>query len=491
MRILTAEEMRRADALTIERGIPGLILMETAAAAVVAFLEQRFEPLAAERIAILCGKGNNGGDGFAIARQIKVKHPGADVMVFAVAPDQLKGDAAANYAMWLAVGGSVEAEITPAMRQATIIVDALLGTGLEGPAREPFARLIEEVNLGFDGAAIVSVDIPSGMRSDVGESGDCVRADYTVTFTAPKLGQVLPPNCEFCGELVTIPIGTSAEILAECSEPRFLSEPAEFSALFAPRALDSNKGSYGHVLVIGGAPGKTGAAEMSGVAALRAGAGLVSVATPEPVALRTLELMTGRLDDPAVFERKTLIAMGPGLGSETREVEFARRVFAEAKVPMVVDADALNALAGRDWRGSGALRVLTPHPGEMSRLSGGSVEEVQRDRVNAAVSLAKERNVAAVLKGYRTVIAWPDGELWVNPTGGPALAKGGSGDVLTGLIAGLLAQFPDDPKRAVAAAVWLHGRAGDLAAAAAHENIVLATDLFAQLPHAMEECASV
>lgn len=484
--------MRAADALTMERGIPGIVLMENAAARVVEFLESRFAPLEAERVAILCGKGNNGGDGLAIARQIRVKHPAADLRVFlAAAPGELAGDAAANLRMWHAVGGSVEREITPAMRSATLVLDALLGTGLTGSPKEPYAALIQEINRGFPNATIVAVDIPSGMPSDTAEAiGPCVQADHTVTFTAPKLGQVLPPNCESTGELITAPIGTSDDILATVSTPPFyLADPAAFAPLFAPRPRDSNKGTYGHVLVAGGAPGKTGAAEMCGEAALRIGAGLVTVAMPEPVALRRPELMTATLAAPLEFllDRKTVVAAGPGLGHQHRD--WVRRLALEIALPLVIDADALQEVAGLTMPPA-SIRVLTPHPGEMARIISSTVEAVQRDRLAAACALAARQHAAVVLKGYRTIIAWPDGEVWINPTGSPALAKGGTGDVLAGFIAGLLAQHPEKPRLAVAAAVWLHGRCGDLASAVHGDCSVLATDLFAYLPAAIEECAS-
>jgi NAD(P)H-hydrate epimerase len=274
----------------------------------------------------------------------------------------------------------------------------------------------------------------------------------------------------------------------------------DFQRMFAPRPKDSNKGNYGHVLVVAGSRGRTGAAAMCGMAALRAGAGLCTVATAEsalvPIAGYAPELMTDPLretaggaiaDQEIELGKKSVMAIGPGLGTESGTVALVRRTFRDCKVPLVVDADALNALAGSDWRGHEAFRVLTPHPGEMARLTGKSIPEIQSDRLGCARALAKERNVVVVLKGDRTLIAMPDGRVWVNPTGSPAMATGGSGDVLTGMIAGMLAQFPQEPELAVAAAVYLHGRAGELGAAALTEQAFVAGDLLRFLPDAIHD----
>ena len=509
MKVLTAAQMREVDRKTIELGIPGLILMENAAARVVEFLAEKFKALDRERIVVICGKGNNGGDGLAIARQLHTRfHPGNLRVILAANPEELKGDAAENHRMLTAAGLSTAPEITPEMRQATIVVDALLGTGFAGPARGKYAELIHQMNTGFPEAAIVAVDVPSGLESDSGASaGESVRADYTVTFTAPKLCQVLSPACEACGQLRVAQIGSPAALF-EDNDSIFLSvtEPRMFARLFRPRVADSNKGLYGHVLVIAGSRGKTGAAVMAGTAALRVGAGLVTVASAESaisaIASYTPELMTETLaetevgsiamrawDDGAlarVLKRKDVVAIGPGMGSHPESVELMRRIIEDCEVPMLVDADALNALGNTDYRANHP-RVFTPHPGEMSRLTGLSIQEVQADRIGVARCYAQRHSVTLVLKGNRTVIAFPDGRVFVNPTGSPALAKGGTGDILAGLIAGLMAQFRDEQDAAVLAAVYLHGRAGELGAAELGERTLLATDLFRFLPEAMRE----
>jgi len=273
-------------------------------------------------------------------------------------------------------------------------------------------------------------------------------------------------------------------------------EPPMFRNLLKPRPRDAHKGSFGHVLVMAGSRGKTGAAAMSGMAALRSGAGLVTVASAESaipvIAAHAAELMTEPLEDArleAIARNKDVIAIGPGLGTLPDTVAMVRRVFAEFAQPLVVDADGLNALAGTQWSGAGKLRVLTPHPGEMARLCGSRTAEISADRVAAARELATARQVRLVLKGERTLIAFPDGRVWINPTGTPAMATGGAGDILTGLIAGFLGQFPNEPDTAIAAAVYLHGLAGELGAAVLTEKCLMATDLLRFLPQALEHCA--
>jgi len=510
MKVLTAEQMRAVDRRTMEMGIPGLVLMENAGHRVVEFLSETFAPLDGRHIVILCGKGNNGGDGFVVARQLHTRlRPRRLDVVLASLPGELRGDAAENLRMLLACGCPVAQEIAPEMREATIVVDALLGTGLKGPAAGRMAGLIREINHGFPRAKIVALDIPSGLGSDSGAvEGGVVRADYTITFTAPKIGQVMPPGCDYVGDLRVCPIGSPPELM-DRDDSIFLSliEAAFFARLFAPRDRGSHKGDFGHVLVIGGSRGKTGAAAMAGVAALRAGAGLVTVASAESaigsIASHAPEIMTEPLpeteagsislrafDDEclsSVIERKTVVALGPGLGTHPDTAEVVRRLVSEISAPLVIDADGLNALAGTEIRGHSL--ILTPHPGEMARLTGKNVAGIQTDRIGTARTFATDRGVTLVLKGQRTLIAFPDGRVWINPTGSPAMASGGSGDILTGLLAGFLAQFPAEPENAVAAAVYLHGLAGELGAAEIGEKALVATDLLQFLPEAMEQCA--
>jgi NAD(P)H-hydrate epimerase len=491
MKVLTAAEMREVDRRTIELGIPGIVLMENAGHRVVEFLAERFAPLAEQRIAVLCGKGNNGGDGLVIARQLftRVRPRTLDVVLLAD-PAELQGDAAGNYRMLEACGCPIAREVHESARRATLVIDALLGTGIAGPAKGAILDGIRAINTGFPLAKVVAVDIPSGMPSDLAEPvGEFARADATVTFTAPKLGQVMPPNCDRTGELIVGAIGSPATLYAEI--PISLVEPAMFRDLLAPRPRSGHKGTFGHVLVVGGSAGKTGAPSMSGMAALRAGAGLVTVASaPEAIpqiASHAPELMTEDADHhlEELLPGKTVVAIGPGLGRDERASNLVHRALA-FEGPMVMDADSLLAdlpdLHGR-------VRVLTPHPGEMGRLTGKSIADVQKDRLGVARGFARERGVTLVLKGQRTVVAFPDGRAWINPTGTPALGTGGTGDILTGLIAGFLAQFPKQPDEAVAAAVYLGGLAAEIGACELGEKSFLATDILRYLPRAIEACA--
>ncbi len=491
MRVLSAAEMRDVDRRTEELGVPGVVLMENAGHRVVEFLAARFAPLGAQRIAVICGKGNNGGDGMVIARQLYTRfQPRSLDVVLLAEPDDLKGDAAANYRMLAACGCPVAREIPARARLATLVIDAVLGTGVAGPASGHALEAIREINTGFPLAKLVAVDIPSGMPSDSGDSeGEVARADATVTFTAPKIAHVMPPNCDRIGELIVAPIGSPPSLYEHVQLS--VVEPSMFAPLLAPRPRWGHKGTFGHVLVVAGSPGKTGAAAMSGIGALRAGAGLVTVASAESaipqISSHAAELMTAKIGDlDQIAKDKTVIAMGPGLG-RTLEIEaLVRRALQKFEQPMVLDADAL---IGALESPPGRIRILTPHPGEMARLTGKSTAEVQKDRIGAAREFATARHVTLVLKGQRTTIGFPDGRVWINPTGTPALGTGGSGDVLTGMISGLLAQFPTQPDEAVAAAVYLGGLAGEIGAREIGEKSFIATDILKYLPQAMEECA--
>jgi NAD(P)H-hydrate epimerase len=367
------------------------------------------------------------------------------------------------------------------MRTATILVDALFGIGLTGPPREPYSSMIDLVNTGFPCAKVVAVDIPSGLASDEGVTPwRHVRADATVTFTAPQPAHFLDPNRAACGEVVVAPIGTPPNL---SRSDLAVTTPATIRHLFGPRPVTAHKGSFGHVLLIGGAEGKTGAAAMAGLAALRAGAGLVTVASSSRSGLAP-EIMTEPLNGFQT-DGKTVLAVGPGLGTHAPWLET---LVESAPQPLVLDADALNLLAAdRRPLPAGRKLIMTPHPGEMSRLTGRPTSEIQANRISVAREYAAANQLTLVLKGRNTLVALPDSTVWINPTGGPAMATGGSGDILTGLIAGLTGQFPGESYDAVRAAVWLHGRAGDLAAAELGEKCVIATDLLRMLPAAMSE----
>lgn len=512
MKVLTAAEMREVDRLTSERGIPGLILMENAAGRVVDFLLQTFAPLSRHDIAVVCGKGNNGGDGFAVARQLFTRNLCRTLTVFETFDaTTLTGDALANRKMLDACGCPVQSVLRNEPNLATIVVDAVLGTGLKGPATGPSLEAIHKINTCFPSASKVAIDIPSGLPSDDSNAeGEFVRADYTVTFTAPKRSQVFSGSYGLMGKLAVFPIGSPADLCQRNPALTLnLTEPAEIRHLFAKRPSDSNKGMYGHVWVVGGSFGKSGAPAMAGLGSYRMGAGLVTVAIPKSVltavaAVRP-ELMTEPLAETEgglihvsevdrllkLLEKMTVLAVGPGLGGGAEVKRVVERLYVESSLPGVFDADALNALAGNLPHASGKVRILTPHPGEMGRLASKSTKEIQSDRLGTAQRFAHDTGATVVLKGDRTIVAFPDGETWVNPTGSPSMATGGTGDILTGMIAGSISQHPDDWKRALIAAVWLHGRCGELAGQRLGEECTLATDLLDSLPAAIDELRPV
>jgi ADP-dependent NAD(P)H-hydrate dehydratase / NAD(P)H-hydrate epimerase len=514
MKILTAAQMQRIDRLTTGRfGVPSLTLMENAGRAVVEFLSERYAPLAERKIAILCGRGNNGGDGMVVARCLRQRGLAPRVVLFGD-PATLKGDAAVNYrrlseiaAPEIVKGSEGWERVRPSISGSTLIVDALVGTGLSKPLHGLLLEVIRDLAKDFPQARFVAVDLPSGISADGGELiGESLRVEASVTFTAPKQTHVFPPACERVGEWVVKEIGTPRELLEDDGELFLnLTEPGDVNWLAEPRRRDSHKGTYGHVLVLAGSFGKAGAAAMAARAGLRVGAGLVTVATARSV-LPTVagfgvELMTeplpetesggismralseGHLD--RLVEGKAVLAIGPGLGTAPETVELVRAVVNRYKIPIVLDADGLNAFAGciHTLQTEGRVRVLTPHPGEMARLTGQKTSEVVAGRIDIARNFARERGCVLVLKGFRSLTALPSGQVWVNPTGNPGMATGGSGDVLTGIMAGLLAQFSSRPAGEVAtAAVYLHGLAGDIAASMVGEAPLIAGDILESLP---------
>jgi len=522
-KILTAKQMQEIDRISSEKlGIPSLVLMENAGRNVFRLLEEKFPQLATERILMLCGKGNNGGDGFVVARQLLMRGYRPRVVLLAEA-ESLQGDARRNCEILLQSG--LAPTIVPNQSDwfrtraefltSSLIVDAILGTGLDRPLEGFYREVIVDLSRNFAAIPIVAVDVPSGIPSDTGEAlGVSVRARYTVTFTAPKWCHVFPPNCERLGEWRVTPIGTPPYVY-ENDPTLFLNLlGAEDLAPFArQRARDSHKGDYGHVLVVGGSLGKSGAAALTALGALTAGAGLVTAAVPagilplvagaaptlmtEPLAENDAGAVSCRSFDYGRFAgiaaNKSVLALGPGLSTHPEAVEFARRVVRESsQVPLVVDADGLNAFAGAAelLDGTGRKLILTPHPGEMARLTGLTTDQVQAKRVEVARQFSIEHKAYVVLKGNRTLIAEPGGQVYVNPTGNPGMATAGTGDVLTGMIAGLLAQHPEAPiERVVSAAVYWHGAAGDAALARRGELSLLATDLLAALPETLRGAA--
>jgi len=516
MKILTTSEMRQADRLTTERyGIASLSLMENAGSSIARFIAAHFSPLERRRIAVLCGKGNNGGDGFVAARRLR--ELGAQPVVFLFAdPAELAGEAAENFRRLRSA--SLDAKIVrdaPAwaasldsLSNAAVIVDALFGTGLRGPVDGLPAQVIQDVNRHNPRTCVVSVDIPSGLLGDTGEAaGPAIAADYTITFTAPKIGMIAASARPWIGRLAVADIGTPRELVEEISKSNVRwSEPWEFRALPTGRRADSNKGLYGHALIVAGSIGKAGAAALAAQGALRVGAGLVTVATPQPV-LDTVagfapEIMTEPLHATAagtiardVFDSggfakiakgKTVLALGPGLTTHDETQQFVRSIIASrSQIPVVLDADGLNAFAGRDGelRGSREMLAITPHPGEMARLIGSTVKDVQSRRLEVARKAAADWQAFVILKGYQTILAAPDGMAWINSTGNPGMSTGGTGDVLTGMLAGLTAEFGAQTWPVILArGVYLHGLAGDLAAEEFGEASLIASDVIRSIP---------
>jgi NAD(P)H-hydrate epimerase len=526
MEILTSAEMSAADRRTVEHfGVPLAELMENAGAAVANFCLRQYP--AAERVLVLCGKGNNGGDGFVAARLLAAAE--VDVAVLLLGrEDEVKGEAAQALARLrteapvVAISAVTDevalAAVSGALDSADLLIDAVVGTGFKPPLRGLVAALRELV--AKSDAPVVAVDLPSGWDADSNAqtAPDAFRADAVVTFTRPKLAHVFGhlTSATF-GPVVVAEIGSPAKAIISTGN---LSWAGEAKAIAEePREVNANKGKYGHVLVVGGSYGTSGAPAMASLAALRAGAGLVTAAVPksilELVAVVAPELMlaplregTGNreqgtedrcdaegtvslgafaaLQELIKAKKISVAALGPGLSTKGEAPEFVRSLVADCSLPIVLDADALNAFAGQTnlLDGSGRTLVLTPHPGEMARLTGLSVAAVEADRIGLARSFATEHHLTLVLKGWRTLIAHPDGRVAVNTSGNPALAKGGSGDILTGIVAALLAQFPQDAARAVEAAVALHGLAAVFAARAMDEHTVLATDTLAHLSDA-------
>jgi len=503
MRILNTKQMREADRRTIhEIGISSLVLMENAGRQVVAAIESLYPDLGERSVAIVCGKGNNGGDGFVVARTLQQR--GVEVSVFVIGRVmEIKGDARINLDILGRIGQTVVEvadetawelhgnEITA----HDLIIDAMFGTGLSAPLTGFYETVVADLNEA--GVPIVSIDLPSGMSADSSDLiGDAIDATVTVTLGAPKLPLVLPPAKSKSGEVVIADIGIPADVFDQLEGPHIELLTREQMRLLIPaRAVDAHKGDFGRVMVVAGSVGKAGAAVLCARGAMRAGAGLVTVASPRScqptIAAHAAEYMTEGLDETpggtvhfaaaaAVLGIDAdVIVAGPGLGRGEGVTTFVRELLDKYDGPLVLDADALNAFAdepsllvGREGRDL----IITPHPGEMARLVGCSVEALQADRIGIATDFAKRHKLYIVLKGYRTLVVTPDAKVFVNPTGCAGMATGGTGDVLAGMLAAWLAQLLD-AEAACRLAVYLHGSAGELAAADHGEVSMTASDL--------------
>jgi len=511
MRVLDTKQMQACDRAAIEDdGIPELVLMENAGTQVVESMEEFFGDEQPELVAVLCGKGNNGGDGLVIARHLH--NLGRVVRVYLFAdPAELDGSVVANHRMAMTTGveivgvadGDAWDAVADDLPAFDCVVDALFGTGIKGALRGHFGDVVDDINA--SGAAIVAVDLPSGLSADSGDVvGPAVDADLTVTFEAPKLCHAFPPACELCGELGIVDIGIPRHRLEAVDGALDLLTPADVAGILDPRQTDTHKGSYGRVVIVAGSPGMAGAAALAARAALRGGAGLVTVAAPDSVfsiiAAQVVEALVQPLASNAhggfaaaaqaglmeLAATADVLAVGPGIGTSPETAELIRALVTASSVPVVLDADGLNAFVGdfEELQKVGPPCIITPHPGEAARLLGITTAEVQNDRVGAARDLAARSGAIAILKGYRSLIASANGAIAVNPTGNPGMATGGSGDVLTGLIAAFVGQGVE-PVTAARAGAFYHGEAGDRAAELMGEVSLIASDIIDMLPEAL------
>lgn len=535
MKVVTAAEMRQLDSETITRiGIPGIVLMETAGSAIVRAIQRNYPD--SQRIGIFVGKGNNGGDGLVIARQLA--HAGREVHIFLVSPaDSFVGDAQTNLQIAQNLGLPMEDAVTAiSQTRCELFVDAIFGTGLRRPVVGEIAEWIERINR--LPVPVVAVDLPSGLDADTGQAlGVCVQAERTVTIGLPKRGLLLHPGAEFAGKLEIADIGFPKSVVDAQHIGVNLLTAREAAQWLPPRPRASHKGNYGRVLVVAGSTGMTGAAALASEAALRIGAGLVTLAIPtslnpilevklsEVMTLPLPETEAGSLAESAAasileFAEKTksVMAIGPGLSQHPETVSLVHKlVQAKSAVGTVIDADGLNALAqtitshtvknnddvsgnkpppygsGTVVRGLpvpselfGANTVLTPHPGEMARLTGTTIAVIEAERLDSAQQFAQEWGVTLLLKGAPTVTACPDGSVWLNSTGNPGMATAGMGDVLTGIIAGLMAQGLSGERAAVLGS-YLHGLAGDIAAESFGMHGLIAGDVLNTVPQAVKK----
>ncbi len=512
MRLVKSSEIQEMDRITIqEMGIPGVVLMENAARAASRVFLDHFHPPLNSHILVLCGRGNNGGDGYVMARYLH--QAGLQVTVIVLAETaSIEGDALLNLEVIrrlgvpvVEVGSLVEwGEKSGLVSSADYIIDGILGTGLNAPVRGMYKEIIQTMNQAHK--PVMAIDIPSGLHADTGQvMGVAVRADLTVTFGFPKAGQLVFPGAELVGRLVCVNIGIPHQVADRLPVSYRLIGPEHFLDLLQEKGQDIHKGDRGHLLILAGSTGKTGAASLAALGALRGGAGLVTLGTPQSLNAvleeKLTEAMTVPLPDTTegflslqaeeqigeLMKGKSAVALGPGLSTHPETSALVRRVIAGCSLPMVIDADGLNALSGDISvieHCSGRV-VLTPHPGEMGRLSGLTSLEVQRDRLGCATRFASQHGCILVLKGARTVIAQPEGPTFINPTGNPALSSGGSGDVLTGLIGGYLARgWP--PTEAALAGVFLHGLSADFLAETMGQAGILAGELLEVVPPLME-----
>ena len=510
MKLCTPKQMRNIDRRSIDNlGIPGMELMESAGSAVIEAINEHFDDLTGRIVTVVCGKGNNGGDGFVIARYLHEKDIRVELFLIGD-KEYVKGDARVNMERIEKKGIFVKEVLAPldfsVTRDSVLIIDAIFGTGFTGDVRPPVDHIIQTIN--SHPASVVAVDSPSGLNSGTGDVSDhTVFADLTITFGLPKLGQTIYPGKDFCGMLLVADIGFPNQAIDEEEiDLSYLMED-EAAAMLPHRPPDSHKGVFGKLFALAGSEGYTGAATLTADSGLRSGAGLVILGCPsglnDILEQKLTEVMTKPL--PEVRKRRCLalrgwgeiremvkwadaVAVGPGIGTyhETRDLIF--RLISKLDKPAVFDADALNILAkNMDYlKNRSAPLVISPHPGEMSRLTGKSIEQIQNNRIEIALELASDFNLVCILKGAPSIIAAPSGQAWINSTGNEGMATAGSGDVLTGLIGGFLAQGMMDIDAAVLGC-YVHGAAGDLACESLGSHGMIAGDILRMTPLALRE----
>ena len=511
MKVVTADEMREIDRKAIEEyGIPGVVLMENAGRGAADAIEEFILDKDIDHILVVAGKGNNGGDGFVVARNLVNRGIECEVCL-AGKKAAVRGDAKVNLDTAEKMGIEIieiydsVSDLEALIKRSGLIVDALLGTGLNQEVSGFYRGVIEAIN--FSDLPVVSLDIPSGLDSTTGHIlGTAVEADVTVTFCLPKIGAVIYPGAENVGELILVDIGAPSQLLKNDELKTAIILDEDMEDLLLPREADSHKGTYGHLLVVAGSTGKTGAAVMTGDAALRSGSGLVTVAAPASVndilEVKLTEVMTepllsrnGEFLDRESLEQllniaedKDAIVLGPGISRAPETGDLVRELLVALKAPAVIDADAIWHIAEDKeiLKKCEEHLILTPHPGEMAKLLGVSSKDVQDDRVGISRKFAEEYGCWLVLKGARTVIAAPDGNVYINTTGNPGMASGGTGDVLCGMIGSLLGQGYTPPEASIAG-VYLHGYAGDLVADEKGEASLIATDIIEKIPEVMKE----
>jgi ADP-dependent NAD(P)H-hydrate dehydratase / NAD(P)H-hydrate epimerase len=501
MKILNADEMRNIDRRATERfGVPSIVLMENAAIAVVDALFEHYA--SAERVAIVCGTGANGGDGFAVARHLENRGV-VPLVVIVGSRDAIAGDARTNLLVCERLGIPIfdigdEGEIETALAHVAdcdAVVDALFGTGLNRAPQGVHAgviRGIAELRI-----PVLAIDLPSGANASSPDPFDpCIQAEVTVTFAAPKVCHIFEPAALYCGEVIVADIAIPNIAVDEENVALALIAPRDIQPLIEPRRAATHKGTYGHAGIIAGSAGRSGAAVLAARGAIRTGAGLVSVMTDEHTAqlvhAGSIESMTdSRGDLQAFLERKNAILIGPGLADDEASYADVRAMVAGIELPLVIDASALNAFALRanELNPRGLPRVITPHPGELARLIGSDTATINANRIDAARDAARASNCVVVLKGHQTLVAEPDGQVHVNPTGNAGMASGGMGDVLGGVIVALLARGAD-PVDAACAGVYLHGLAGDLAKEEIGDTGLAALDVADRIPKAIQRARS-